>query len=118
MKKNLQGIGMEDVLRALSKTLRVFELGESEIKIYSLLQRESLTPRQIAKTLGLSERIVREKLKHLLELGLVERTLVNRGWLGYVYYAKAPKEALQALFSRLESTLRALEKEGETRIEG
>ncbi|ACS33400.1 helix-turn-helix domain-containing protein [Thermococcus gammatolerans] len=109
---------MEEILRALSKTLRVFELGESEIKIYSLLQREALTPRQIAKTLGLSERIVREKLKHLLELGLVERTLVNRGWLGYVYYAKAPREALQALFSRLESTLKAIEKEGELKLKG
>ncbi len=109
---------MEDVLRTLSKTLRIFELGESEIKIYSLLQRKALTARQIAKTLGLSERIVREKLKHLLELGLVERTLVNRGWLGYVYYAKAPREALQALFSRLESTLRAIEKEGETKLKG
>jgi len=109
---------MEEILRALSKSLRAFELGESEIKIYSLLQREALTPRQIAKTLGLSERIVREKLKHLLELGLVERTLVNRGWLGYVYYAKAPKEALQVLFNKLESTLKVIEKEGEAKLKG
>ncbi|MDV3104369.1 helix-turn-helix domain-containing protein [Thermococcus waiotapuensis] len=102
---------MEDILRILSRGLKFFELGETEIRIYSLLQRESLTPRQIAKALGLSERIVREKLKHLLELGLIERTLVNRGWLGYVYYAKAPQEALKGLLSRIESTLKAVEKE-------
>ncbi|AMM53803.1 helix-turn-helix domain-containing protein [Pyrococcus kukulkanii] len=107
---------MEDILRALSEVLKTFELGESEIKIYSLLQRESLTPRQIAKALGLSERIVREKLKHLLELGLVERTLVNRGWLGYVYRAKAPREALQEIFKRIESTLKALEKESKMKL--
>ncbi|HIP88835.1 MAG TPA: HTH domain-containing protein, partial [Thermococcus paralvinellae] len=60
---------MEDILTALSSTIKKFELTSSEIKIYSLLLKEQLTPRQIAKKLGLSERIVREKLKHLLELG-------------------------------------------------
>ncbi|ASJ05891.1 helix-turn-helix domain-containing protein [Thermococcus pacificus] len=109
---------MEDVLRTLARSLKFFELGETEIRIYSLLQRESLTPRQIAKALGLSERIVREKLKHLLELGLIERTLVNRGWLGYVYHAKAPQKALNELLSRIESTLKALENEVQTNLKG
>ncbi|NJE08542.1 ArsR family transcriptional regulator [Thermococcus sp. M39] len=102
---------MEELLKALTNTLEKFELTSSEIKIYSLLLKEQLTPRQIAKKLDLSERIVREKLKHLLELGLVERELINRGWLGYLYKAKAPKEALNALLSKMEEFIKSFEKE-------
>ena len=102
---------MEDILTALSSTIKKFELTSSEIKIYSLLLKEQLTPRQIAKKLGLSERIVREKLKHLLELGLVERELINRGWLGYIYKAKAPKDALTSLLSKMEELIKSFEKE-------
>ncbi|AHF80742.1 helix-turn-helix domain-containing protein [Thermococcus paralvinellae] len=102
---------MEELLKALTNTLEKFELTSSEIRIYSLLLKEQLTPRQIAKKLDLSERIVREKLKHLLELGLVERELINRGWLGYLYKAKAPKEALNALLSKMEEFIKSFEKE-------
>ncbi|RLF79517.1 TrmB family transcriptional regulator, partial [Thermococci archaeon] len=52
---------MEDLLRTFTNVLKGFELTKSEIKIYSLLLNEQLTARQIAKKLGLSERIVREK---------------------------------------------------------
>jgi len=107
---------MEEVLRALARSFKSFELGETEIRIYSLLQREQLTPRQIARKMGLSERIVREKLKHLLELGLVERDLVNRGWLGYIYRAKAPREALNGLFNRIEAVIKGIEKEAEEKV--
>ncbi|MBO8174291.1 MAG: winged helix-turn-helix transcriptional regulator [Thermococcus sp.] len=102
---------MEELLKALTDTLEKFELTNSEIKIYSLLLKEQLTPRQIAKKLNLSERVVREKLKHLLELGLVERELINRGWLGYIYKAKAPKEALNSLLSKMEELIKIFEKE-------
>jgi len=102
---------MEDILTALSSTIKKFELTSSEIKIYSLLLKEQLTPRQIAKKLGLSERIVREKLKHLLELGLVERELINRGWVGYIYKAKAPKDALTSLLIKMEELIKSFEKE-------
>ena len=102
---------MEDILTALSGTIKKFELTSSEIKIYSLLLKEQLTPRQIAKKLGLSERIVREKLKHLLELGLVERELINRGWVGYIYKAKAPKDALTSLLIKMEELIKSFEKE-------
>ena len=102
---------MEDILTALSSTIKKFELTSSEIKIYSLLLKEQLTPRQIAKKLGLSERIVREKLKHLIELGLIERELINRGWLGYIYKAKAPKDALTSLLSKMEEFIKSFEKE-------
>ncbi|MCO6041279.1 MULTISPECIES: helix-turn-helix domain-containing protein [Thermococcus] len=102
---------MEELLRAFTKTLEKFELTSSEIKIYSLLLKEQLTPRQIAKKLDLSERIVREKLKHLLELGLVEREMVNRGWLGYIYKAKAPKEALNSILSKMEEFMENFQKE-------
>ena len=102
---------MEELLKALTNTLEKFELTSSEIRIYSLLLKEQLTPRQIAKKLGLSERIVREKLKHLLELGLIERELINRGWLGYLYKAKAPKEALNILLDKMEEFIKRFEKE-------
>ncbi|ALV62895.1 hypothetical protein ADU37_CDS11960 [Thermococcus sp. 2319x1] len=102
---------MEELLEALTNTLEKFELTSSEIKIYSLLLKEQLTPRQISKKLDLSERIVRERLKHLLELGLVEKELINRGWLGYLYKAKAPKEALNTLLSKMKEFIKSFEKE-------
>lgn len=102
---------MEELLKALTNTLEKFELTSSEIRIYSLLLKEQLNPRQIAKKLDLSERIVREKLKHLLELGLVERELVNKGWLGYIYKAKAPKEALSSLLDKMKAFIEYFEKE-------
>lgn len=102
---------MEELLKALTSTLEKFELTSSEIKIYSILLKEQLTPRQIAKKLDLSERIVREKLKHLLELGLIERELINRGWLGYIYKAKTPKEALNSLLSKMEELIKSFERE-------
>ncbi|MBC7095124.1 helix-turn-helix domain-containing protein [Thermococcus sp.] len=102
---------MEEVLELFTKKIKNFELTHSEIKIYSLLLKEELTPRQIAKKVGLSERIVREKLKHLLELGLIERNLIKQGWLGYIYRAKNPKEALNSVFSKMEELLGLLEEE-------
>ncbi|USS41710.1 ArsR family transcriptional regulator [Thermococcus aggregans] len=102
---------MEELLNIFTNVLKKFELTNSEIRIYSLLLDEQLTARQIAKRLGLSERIVREKLRHLLELGLVERKLVNRGWIGYIYWAKAPREALKVLLSKMEEIIRSMEKE-------
>ncbi len=102
---------MEELLKTLSMAIEKFELTSSEIRIYSLLRREQLTPRQISKKLGLSERIVREKLKHLLELGLIERELINRGWLGYIYRSRAPKDALDSLLSKMEEIIKSFEKE-------
>ncbi|WP_461867194.1 helix-turn-helix domain-containing protein [Thermococcus sp.] len=102
---------MEDILKALTVAIGKFELTGSEIRIYSLLLNEQLTPRQISKKLGLSERIVREKLKHLLELGLIERELINRGWLGYIYRARAPKEGLESLLSKMEEIIKSFERE-------
>ncbi|ASJ03245.1 TrmB family transcriptional regulator [Thermococcus profundus] len=109
---------MEDVLRSLTKALKLFELGETEIRIYSLLQSEELTPRQIAKRLDISERVVREKLKHLLQLGLIERQLVDRGWLGYIYYAKNPGEAINELLKRLENVLQNIEETTARNLKG
>lgn len=42
---------MEEVLELFTKKIKNFELTHSEIKIYSLLLKEELTPRQIAKKL-------------------------------------------------------------------
>ncbi|AIF69970.1 TrmB family transcriptional regulator [Palaeococcus pacificus DY20341] len=104
---------MEDIFKSLNQILKNFELTNSEIRIYSLLLKESLTPRQISKKLGLSERIVREKLRHLLELGLVERELINRGWIGYLYKARPSREALNTLIKKMEELLENFEKEVE-----
>ncbi|WP_366515036.1 helix-turn-helix domain-containing protein [Palaeococcus sp. (in: euryarchaeotes)] len=104
---------LEDVFKSLNQILKSFELTNSEIKIYSLLLRESLTPRQISKKLGISERIVREKLRHLLELGLIERELINRGWIGYLYRARSLKEALPPLIKKMEKLLESFENEVE-----
>ncbi|WP_048147951.1 helix-turn-helix domain-containing protein [Palaeococcus ferrophilus] len=100
---------MEELLKSLNSLFRTFELTDSEIRIYTLLLKDSLTPRQISKRLGISERIVRERLKHLLNLGLVERNLVDRGWIGYVYRARPLREAIEGIIKRLEEVEKEVE---------
>ncbi|MBP1911152.1 hypothetical protein [Thermococcus stetteri] len=57
-------------------------------------------------------------MKHLLQLGLIERKLVNRGWLGYIYYARNPAEAINELLKRIEDVLQSIEEATAKNLKG
>lgn len=90
------------VLDRVNSLLKQLQFNKSEIEIYKLLLRKGeMTVREIAEELQLSTRIVRERLKRLVKEGIVERKLIERGWIGYVYYAEDPNKVAQAIKKRL-----------------
>lgn len=81
------------MLDRVNTLIKQLQFHRSEVEIYRLLLRKGeLTVREIAEELQLSTRIVRERLKRLLREGIVGRRLVERGWIGYVYYAEDPEK--------------------------
>jgi len=60
-----------------------------------------MTVKEIAEELQLSTRIVRERLKRLVKEGIVGKKLIERGWIGYVYYAENPNKVAQAIKRKL-----------------
>jgi len=90
------------MLERVNALLRQIQFNRSEVEIYKLLlRRGELTVREIAEELQLSTRIVRERLKRLLKEGIVGRRLINRGWIGYVYYAEDPEKVARNIRSKL-----------------
>ena len=90
------------MLERVNALLRQIQFNRSEVEIYKLLLRKGeLTVREIAEELQLSTRIVRERLKRLLKEGIVGRRLINRGWIGYVYYAEDPEKVAKNIRSKL-----------------
>ncbi len=99
------------MLDRVNTLIRQIQFHRSEVEIYHLLLRKGeLTVREIAEELQLSTRIVRERLKRLLREGIVGRRLVDRGWIGYVYYAEDPKKVAKNIRSKLIEIAGMLEK--------
>ncbi len=90
------------VLDTINSLLKQLQFNKSEIEIYKLLLKKGeMTVREIAEELQLSTRIVRERLKRLVEDGIVRRKLIERGWIGYVYYAEDPDKVAQVIKKKL-----------------
>ncbi len=90
------------MLEGINSLLKQLQFSKSEVEIYKLLLKKGeMTVREIAEELQLSTRIVRERLKRLLKDGIVGRKLIERGWIGYVYYAEDPDKVVQAIKKRL-----------------
>lgn len=87
---------MTNPLKELVEVLEKVRFKPSDVKIYSLLlEKGSMRVSEIAKELGLSVRFVRDRLKVLLERGFVRREVVEKGWMGYVYFAEKPEKVLK-----------------------
>ncbi len=90
------------VLDKINPLLKQLQFNRSEVEIYKLLLRKGeMTVKEIAEELQLSTRIVRERLKRLVKEGIVGRKLIERGWIGYVYYAENPNKVAQAIKRKL-----------------
>ncbi len=90
------------VLDRINSLLKQLQFNRSEVEIYKLLLRKGeMTVKEIAEELQLSTRIVRERLKRLVKEGIVGRRLIERGWIGYVYYAEDPNKVVQTIKKRL-----------------
>ncbi|RLI89908.1 MAG: transcriptional regulator [Archaeoglobales archaeon] len=98
------------MLDNVNKLLRSMIFHASEVEIYKLLlQRGEMTASEIARELKLSTRIVRTRLKRLLNEGIVRRKLVQRGWIGYVYFAEKPEKVAEIIKRRLARTIHAID---------
>lgn len=90
------------VLDKINPLLKQLQFNRSEVEIYKLLLRKGeMTVKEIAEELQLSTRIVRERLKRLVKEGIVGKKLIERGWIGYVYYAENPNKVAQAIKRKL-----------------
>ncbi len=103
------------VLDSINSLLKQLQFNKSEVEIYKLLLKKGeLTVREIAEELQLSTRIVRERLKRLVKDGIVGRKLIERGWIGYVYYAEDPDKVAQTIKKRLIEIAKVIDRCGKS----
>ncbi len=99
------------MLDRINKLLRSMLFHASEIEIYRiLLQKGEMTASEIARELQLSTRIVRTRLKRMLEDGIVGRRLMKKGWIGYVYFAERPEKVAEIIKGRLAGAINTIDK--------
>ncbi|RLF87793.1 transcriptional regulator [Thermococci archaeon] len=105
----------KEAIEKLESILRIIGLKRNEIRIYKLLveKRKGMRIREIQKELGISERSVREHVLSLYRKGLLERELIQRGWLGYIYVPVPPGELLKRIKMSIIQKIEELEKEFE-----
>jgi len=103
----------EDVYEKLEGILRVMGLKKGELRIYRLLleKKHPMRITEIQKELGISERSVRAHVLNLYRKGILQRKLVEQGWLGYVYTATSPRELLERIKNSLLKKIDELENE-------
>ncbi|AEA47666.1 winged helix-turn-helix transcriptional regulator [Archaeoglobus veneficus] len=100
------------MLDTVNRLLRSMIFHTSEVEIYKLLlQKGGMTVSEIARELQLSTRIVRTRLKRMLEEGIVKRKLIQRGWVGYVYFAERPERVAEIIKLRLAKAIHTIDKE-------
>lgn len=97
------------MLDKIAEVIEKFRLKPSDLKIYSLLLGRQMSVSEISKELKLSSRFVRERLKYLCRRGILKRSLVERGWIGYVYTAEDPKVVLKSIKNQILSEFSKLE---------
>ncbi|MEM4156042.1 MAG: transcriptional regulator [Archaeoglobaceae archaeon] len=99
------------MLREIAKIIESLKLKPSDLRIYYLLlEKPELSVKEISKELNLSTRFVRERLRDMHKKGIINRKLVERGWIGYVYGAEEPKVVVARVKSYLLAEFRKLEK--------
>lgn len=97
------------MLDKIAEVIEKFRLKPADLKIYSLLLGRQMSVSEISKELKLSSRFVRERLKDLCKRGILKRTLVERGWIGYVYTAEDPKVVLKIIKNQILNEFSKLE---------
>lgn len=102
----------KDPAEVLSVILRFLNFEPTEIKIYNILLKSSLTIKQIEKQLNLSERTIRKYIKRLEQEGFINKRVKQGKRLKYIYNAvpiqevwKNAKNEIQKILDEITKTL-------------
>ena len=102
----------KDPAEVLNVILRFLNFKPTEIKIYNILLKSSLTIKQIEKQLNLSERTIRKYIKRLEQEGFINKRVKQGKRLKYIYNAvpiqevwKNAKNEIQKILDEITKTL-------------
>lgn len=102
----------KDPVEVLNVILRFLNFKPTEIKIYNILLKSSLTIKQIEKQLNLSERTIRKYIKRLEQEGFINKRVKQGKRLKYIYNAvpiqevwKNAKNEIQKILDEITKTL-------------
>jgi len=104
--------GKEKPVELLNIILGFLNFKATEIKIYNLLLKSSLTIKQIERQLNLSERTIRKYIKKLNQDGFITRKVKQGKRLKYIYMAvpvqetwNKVKDKIQKIFDEITKVL-------------
>lgn len=113
---------MENVLKRRKKPaelvnsiLGFLDFKTTEIKIYNLLLKSSLTIKQIERQLNISERTIRKYIKKLGQNGFITRRVEQGKRLKYVYMAVPVQETWKKVKVKIQKILDEISKVLETK---
>jgi len=108
---------IENVLKGRKKPTELLNIilgflnfQKTEIKIYNLLLKSSLTIKQIEKQLNLSERTIRKYIKKLNQDGFISRKVEQGRRLKYVYKAVPVQETWKKVKDKIQKILNEITK--------
>lgn len=103
---------VENVLKGRKKPIELLNIilgflnfKTTEIKIYNLLLKSSLTIKQIEKQLNLSERTIRKYIKKLDKEGFITKKVEQGKRLKYVYMAIPVQKAWKKVKGKIQKIL-------------
>ena len=102
--------GRKKPTELLNIILGFLNFQKTEIKIYNLLLKSSLTIKQIEKQLDLSERTIRKYIKKLNQDGFISRKVEQGRRLKYVYKAVPVQEAWKKVKGKIQKILNEITK--------
>ena len=103
----------DEVYEKLEGLLKTLGFKKTELRVYRLLleKRRPMRITEIQRELGISERSVREHVLNLYRKGVLKRTLIEQGWLGYVYTATSPGELVEIIKKGILQRINEIERE-------
>ncbi len=102
--------GRKKPIELLNIILGFLNFQKTEIKIYNLLLKSSLTIKQIERQLNLSERTIRKYIKKLNQDGFISRKVEQGRRLKYVYKAVPVQETWKRVKDKIQKTLDGITK--------
>ena len=107
--------GRKKPTELLNSILGFLDFKKTEIKIYNLLLKSSLTIKQIERQLNLSERTIRKYIKKLGQDGFITRKVEQGKRLKYVYMAVPVQETWKKVKGKIQEILDKITKVLETK---
>jgi len=108
---------IEKILKGRRKPIELFNVilmfinfKPTEIKIYNILLKSSLTIKQIEKQLNLSERTIRKHIKRLSQEGFIIKKVKRGKRLKYIYSAIPIQEAWGKARNKIQKIMEEITK--------